>query len=192
MAFPWAAAATVGGALIGGIASAKGQEDANEANLKIAREQMAFQERMSNTAITRRMADMRRGGINPILAGRYDASSPAGALATMGNVGAAGVQGATAAANTAISANKIFAEADLVREQLKPVMAQIGSVQADTYLKMAQKALARLDANQREAAIALLHEQTEIAKKDALINDVKYQLIKKGLEEINFQDLLNF
>ena len=63
-----------------------GAKKANEMNLKIAREQMAFQERMSNTSYQRAMQDMRSAGLNPILAfNQGGASTPQGSQSEVRN-----------------------------------------------------------------------------------------------------------
>lgn len=113
-----------GSQLLGGLFGMSGADRQNKANLAIAREQMAFQERMSSTAIQRRAADLKAAGLNQILAAGQPASTPAGASATMVNKRAMAAQAIQQAARSAA--------------ELRLLKSQNMNVNADTSLKMAQ------------------------------------------------------
>jgi hypothetical protein len=156
---PWGAIGQIGGALIGGLFASQGQKDANAMNIQLARENRNWQERMSNTAYQRAAHDLDKAGLNRIMAFGSPATTPGGNVATVGNVGAAGVDGAVSAAGTALAAKRLKQEIKNMKAVEKKDLELAGQAAATGRLAVRQAGKTALESRQLIESILLLNKQ---------------------------------
>lgn len=118
MPFPFMAAAVLGAGAMAGGASYYGQRKANKAMQGSAREQMAFQERMSNTAHQRSFADLRKAGINPMYY-TGGATTPGGAGYSAGSEAGSGVSSALEVQRLSAEVENLETQNAVAKQQMK-------------------------------------------------------------------------
>lgn len=107
-----AIAPVVGAAIIGGAASLIGGFFGNKARKSAAKQDREWQERMSNTAYQRSMDDMRKAGLNPMLAySQGGAATGKGAMAGVENIGA----GIDKAVQTGLGAKRLQQDIEVLK-----------------------------------------------------------------------------
>lgn len=174
------------GSGLGAIASsALGSVASGLFNADQADENRDFQQYNSDTAYRRAMADMRAGGLNPILAGKLGgATTPAGSLATMPDLGGS--------ISSAMSASANLQQADTQQElaewQERKIEMEINNIAEQTFLTADQAALARQKVKQSMAEINRIKAQEGLTSALTAIPAVAADIINSMRSQAGVKD----
>lgn len=154
----------ISGAISGamGLLGQKGSKRRNQEAQTASAKQMAFQERMSNTSYQRGMEDMRKAGLNPILAGKVGgASTPTGSTYNPENTVIPGI-------NAALQTQQTYANVQQTEAQTAKILAE-----TDVINKSQGSFVGRNFEYFKKEVLKILNSSKDLKDKEKAINALK-------------------
>lgn len=183
------AVGSVAGPLLAGKSQEKGIASANEANVKLAEENRAFEERMSGTAVQRQVQDYQAAGLNPMLAaGGNGASTPNVSAPTVEST----KQSRLAAVSGALSAKMQLEQINNMRQQNRLIGAQADMAGIEARMKAWEEPYGAFMADTKVKQMGQQYDTLAAQLKGILQrNDIDFETLKQGRLTTKQQELLN-